>query len=335
MEVLEVNEPNSGRDPFPVFLRRGPLPNQKLEVDALGPTKTYTHYSYTDLRVGGRVKVYNRNFLIHDADDFTKAWYQQNMGYGEAEFPTVAIHEELMPIPQMALPPYNGFGGHADSLQNCIALIPKPVKPDFNKQMNYAHTIMRFKCKMVEDGTHVLTMADMDRKFILSYYLANDTISIFEPPTRNSVVVGGKFLERQEVLKPHSGDKYEATDLFVGEALTVYTRRFELIEADGYTYNFMEQHPASFPRSDFDRVLERVKVLGGGKEDALRTAFIEMDVDGSGYLNEAELAGALAKAGIEVVQQEVITIVRKYDANGDGRISVEEFFDVFNYKIET
>ena len=104
--------------------------------------------------------------------------------------------EEQMPIPQMALPPYNGFGGHADSLQNCIALIPKPVKPDFNKQMNYAHTIMRFKCKMVEDDAHVLTMADMDREFILSYYLANDTIGIFEPPSRNSGVVGGKFLER-------------------------------------------------------------------------------------------------------------------------------------------
>jgi Ca2+-binding EF-hand superfamily protein len=39
-------------------------------------------------------------------------------------------------------------------------------------------------------------------------------------------------------------------------------------------------------------------------------------------------------AGIKVVKQEVITIVRKYDANGDGRISIEEFFDVFNFKFE-
>lgn len=28
VEILEVNEPNSGRDPFPVFLKRGPLPNR-------------------------------------------------------------------------------------------------------------------------------------------------------------------------------------------------------------------------------------------------------------------------------------------------------------------
>ena len=334
MEVLEVNEPNSGRDPFPVFLRRGPLPNQKLEVDALGPTKTYTHYTYADLKVGGHIKVYNRDFLIHAADNFTKAWYVENMGCSEADFEPLTINEAEMPIPQMALPPYNGFGGHADSLQNCIALIPKPVKPDFNKQMNYAHTIMRFKTKMVEDDSHVLTMADMDREFILSYYLANDTIGIFEPPSRNSGVVGGKFLERQEILKPNSAEKYEATDLFVGATLTVFTRKFQLVEADGYTYNFMEQHPASFPRSDFDQVISRVKALGSDKEESLRTAFIEMDVDGSGYLNEAELEAALAKAGIEVVKQEVITIVRKYDTNGDGRISIEEFFEVFNFKFE-
>ena len=40
------------------------------------------------------------------------------------------------------------------------------------------------------------------------------------------------------------------------------------------------------------------------------------------------------KAGITVVKQEVISIVRKYDVNGDGRISIEEFFDVFNFKFE-
>jgi Ca2+-binding EF-hand superfamily protein len=91
------------------------------------------------------------------------------------------------------------------------------------------------------------------------------------------------------------------------EALTVYTRKFQLIEADGYTYNFMEEHPASFPRSDFDQVINRVKALGGGKEDSLRTAFIEMDVDGSGYLNEAELEAALSKVGGVQLLHPVVT----------------------------
>ena len=59
-----------------------------------------------------------------------------------------------------------------------------------------------------------------------------------------------------------------------------------------------------------------------------------MDIDGSGFLNEPELEGALQKAGISISKQEVITIVRKYDVNGDGRVSIEEFFDAFGYKFE-
>jgi len=86
--------------------------------------------------------------------------------------------------------------------------------------------------------------------------------------------------------------------------------------------------------SDFDFVLAKVKAAGAGKEDDMRMALIEMDVDGSGFLNESELEQALAKAGVALAKQEVITIVRKYDVNGDGRVSVEEFFTAIGYKFE-
>ena len=50
---------------------------------------------------------------------------------------------------------------------------------------------------------------------ILSYFGANDTIMIFEPPRNNSGVVGGKYLERSIVSKPKSAepftDRYEAS----------------------------------------------------------------------------------------------------------------------------
>jgi len=334
VEILEVNEPNSGRDPFPVMLKRAELPNQKVEVDALGPTKTYSHYTYLDIKVGGRLKVYNRDFLIHNCDNFTKAWYVENCGMSPSDFPDVDIFEPPAPIPQMELPPYNGFGTPLDTVQNCTSLIPKPPKKDFHKLMNNDKKILRFTCKIIEDTKHVLTMADMDRKFIMSYFLSNDTISIFEPPARNSGIIGGKFLERGEFLKPNSAEAFSAADLFVGATLEINSRTFLLTEADGYSYSYMEEHVNLFPKSDFDQVIAAVKAAGIGKEDALRTSFIEMDIDGSGFLNEPELEGALNKAGINISKQEVITIVRKYDMNGDGRVSIEEFFDAFGYKFE-
>ena len=35
---------------------------------------------------------------------------------------------------------------------------------------------------------------------MLSYFLADDTLSIFEPPQRNTGITGGKYLERSKVL---------------------------------------------------------------------------------------------------------------------------------------
>jgi len=34
---------------------------------------------------------------------------------------------------------------------------------------------------------------------VLSYFLADDTLSIFEPPQRNTGITGGKYLERSKV----------------------------------------------------------------------------------------------------------------------------------------
>ena len=326
VEVLEVAEPNSGSDPFPVFLRRGPLPNQKLEVDALGPTKTFSYYTFEDLKVGGHVRVYNRDFYIHDADNFTKAWYITNAGRTEADFPPISVEEEQMPIPQMAVPPYNGFGGHADSLQNCIALIPKPVKPDFEKQMTYAHTILRFKAKIVPDATHAVSDWDSDREFILSVYLANDTIAIYENPDRKKNIAGGKFLERQEVRKPNSSEAFVATDFYVGATVVVLRRSFELVEADSYTYAFMEEHPESFPRSDPEAVGGRLTAASAGREAALREALTGAE-DSNGEVELADVANAFKSAGVECVAQEIITLGRKHAGSGAGKVSVSALLE--------
>ena len=216
VEILEVNEPNSGRDPFPVFVKRGPLPNQKVEVDALGPTKSYTHYTAKDLGIGKYVMVYNREFFVHDADDFTRAYYIENLGASEEDMLAIDITEHPDPIPQMELPPYNGFGLEHDTIQNCISLIPKAAKKDFHKMMDNEKKVLRFSAVLNSDAKHTLSHADMDRKFVISFFLADDTMAIFEPPIRNSGIIGGKFLERSEVLKPNGVSPYVAANLYVG-----------------------------------------------------------------------------------------------------------------------
>jgi hypothetical protein len=40
---------------------------------------------------------------------------------------------------------------------------------------------------------------DEGREFTVTYYTLDNTISIYEPPKRNSGIIGGKFLSRREI----------------------------------------------------------------------------------------------------------------------------------------
>ena len=111
--------------------------------------------------------------------------------------------------------------------------------------------------------------------------------------------------------------------------LTLFSRKFLLTEADGYSYGFMEAHGPSFPRSDFAQVMARFRALGQGREEEVRRAFLDADLDGSGRVNRAELERALRDCDISFVAQEVITVIRKLDERGDGRVPVEAFFEAF------
>lgn len=327
IEVLEVNETNSGRDPVPTFLKRMRVPRETPKADALGPTKTEDHITYRDLSVGGTINILGREFLIHNCDQFTQNWYMRNLGYTEDDFKLLDIYEPAPEIPQNELPPYNGVGSYEDSLQNCISVVPTPPRKDFQKLFNYQHKALRFVCRFVEDNVHVLTPAERDRKFILSYYLYDDTVSMYEPEQRNSGIVSGKFLERGVVRKPGSWKAYQAHDFYVGAVVEINNRWFEVSEADDYTYKMMEENPQQFPRSDPKRVLQKLKENVTGKLDDLRSACIDMDVTGGGLLRQNELFEALKTIGAELEKQEVITIVRHFDEHGDGRIAIERLLD--------
>ncbi len=204
-------------------------------------------YGTGDLRLGTYINVLGRDFFLHDADTFTKAWYKDNMGYGDEELTPVdikvnkglrkglrkqrriespiavriargvdrfkpgawhqqrgrarvwgaacsrvlpavcaAAQEPILPKPRGAVPPYNGYGTLEDSLQNCLSLVPKPPKRDLHKLMNKDKIILRFVVKMVETDTHKHSVTDLARRFILSYFMMDDSVLIFEPPLRNS-----------------------------------------------------------------------------------------------------------------------------------------------------
>lgn len=80
---------------------------------------------------------------------------------------------------------------------------------------------------------------DKDRQFVLSYFLATDMISIFEPPVRNSGIIGGKYLGKTKVIKPDSSVEnpvyYGPSDFFIGAVIEGRSQ-----QSSGFPTGFIE-----------------------------------------------------------------------------------------------
>lgn len=98
VEVLEVHETNSGRDPFPVFIARAPMPRPGMTARGFGVAKRVNKaacYTPADLRIGAAVELHGRTMVLYACDAFTRTWYAQNMGYTAEELADLTIKEEV------------------------------------------------------------------------------------------------------------------------------------------------------------------------------------------------------------------------------------------------
>merc|ERR1712230_321303 len=96
-----------------------------------------------------------------------------------------------------------------------------------------------------------------------------------------------------------------------------------LIEAGEYTLNYMENK--KFPSSDVTAIVEKLKEKFREQAVLIRDVFRRVDEDHSGSLNMSEFRRALKKFNFDVTDQELISIMRKFDPDGDGSIRYDEF----------
>eukprot|EP00435_Cladocopium_sp_Y103_P047263 s3717_g13.t2 len=86
VEINEAHCRNSGRDPTPMFMKRGPLSkkNQVLAVPGLLAAEGQIYYPH-DFRVGQSINVWGRKLVIYDCDDATEKFYKQYMDIDQRE----------------------------------------------------------------------------------------------------------------------------------------------------------------------------------------------------------------------------------------------------------
>ncbi|XP_015218867.1 EF-hand domain-containing family member C2 isoform X1 [Lepisosteus oculatus] len=346
IEIREVTYPNSGRDAVPKFLHRRKLPKRappptrqpgeitdRTVLNVFGPMghggryildnlKTGAvheeFYKDCDLTIGAVINVWGRKVVVCDCDGFTKEYYRTK--YGVEDFTPVTYKASPAPKPQKEPPPYNGFGSEEDSLCSCAGLLPKPPQKDFKKLMEkdrqgLESNILRFVGRMVSDNP-----IDSERKFIISFYLSDDTISIFEPPQRNSGMIGGKFLERgrikkpgQELFKSQCSEYFKAEDLYVGARVCFNNQEFQLVDADEYVFSYMEQHAEEFPKGNIGTIISKLRSITEPKMKEIKQSFMMIDPENTGEIAYEPFRNLLMDmAGGGMSEHEIMTIGRHY-----------------------
>merc|ERR1712019_196366 len=168
-----------------------------------------------------------------------------------------------------------------DSLGSFLYLIPKVPKKNFRRMMENDRKILRFLARLDTSAPE-----DAGRVFAIKYFLADDTVAVFEPPQKNSGVIGGKFLERNRVKKPGSHEHYTQADFYTGATLTFNLGfKFIIYQADEYSLSYMESDPTSHPMSDLAYIQEQLAPVLAEKKPELESKFAAADSAGVGVVS--------------------------------------------------
>jgi hypothetical protein len=247
VEVLENYGTNEGRDPFPKLIKKSKVPKSFFGLQGIGVAvddiSDKAYIQDKDLRVGQTIQIYNRKVLLYACDDFTRHFY--SMSYNIEQPPNIQLQEELIEFPQQTEPPYLGFGTEEDSIASFYRLVPKATQFDALKQSELDKIVFRWKAKFNMDEMEHAGPDDSKRRFVISFFMVDQTVAIYEPPVSNSGFVGGKFLERQRCRK-HGTSKQESKYLTDNEFLQdlplpiwINDFPFLLLESDRFTLRWV------------------------------------------------------------------------------------------------
>jgi hypothetical protein len=224
------------------------------------------------------------------------------------------------PSPARRIPKSVGYGSQDDSLGSVFNLQPKVPRQNILRKKEWSQKAMRFKAKLLNTGEE----NDKDREFVLSVYLADDTIMIFETNRANSGFWGGKFLERSLVAKPKSPDSeepleeyYACEDFYVGSVVVLNTFTLGLIDCDAFTRSILE----GAPNLDVEGQLLLRQVRGCLKNAGLsnRERFSFCNYLQNGEISHSEMIKALRLLGVALLMVESNRLLFMYD--DDNRCS--------------
>ena len=316
-EVIEVLHSNSGRDPFPSFVRRRKCPKQQQIASLTFAKDQQENYTHADLFLGQELVICGKKFLLCDCDTFTRDFLAEKHGRSGEELRARDCAVPKKALPKHRTPPHNGFGDEDDSLRSCKRLTAQcPVK-DVRQYIDASQDVLKFSLERISSAKQI----DGLRRFVLTYFLSDSTLSIFEASGRNSGILGGKFLQRQKV-KFKDGTPAQPQHFFVGATVNISHCDFKVVSTDERSLAYMENHTTLFKKSCVNTVMAKVRALLASSQCGLRSWLLSSPDDDFTY---DTLLQAVSDLDLPLVEQEVLTVAR-YLAN-QGAVTNLLFFE--------
>ena len=323
-EVCEIKVNNSGKDPFPRLLKKSKLPKKPIMSFCPGlETPEEEYYKPEDLKIGDFVYVYGRKCRIVGCDEFTRKWYKDVLGI-EMEKSNFKSSQRQPKIIH-PIPPYNGFGSEEDSLLNVFYLDPTGKNKEFiDQKFRRDKHILRYLAKLISPF-----LSDDERRFLISFYLRDNAIQVYEIAGRNSGRQSGKFIEKQRIKNPYTNLYYSEKDFVSGNVIYVNKFIFKLLECDEYTRKYMRDNPEDFRDSNVNNVINRIKMAtqnDNGDEFLVRMLSI-IDPNGIDFATSDNIQKGFSQLGIQLSDMEIMSLVNNLRRVGNS-YSMEDLFNL-------
>ncbi|CUF96719.1 Hypothetical protein, putative [Bodo saltans] len=321
--IMNDLPPNSGRDPNGVFMRRQKAPVGHIiqkAIDTINvPRNADPQFvTATNLITGTSVVLFDREFYVYDCDPFTKKYYENQFGYTQVSYERPETEgDKKRTFRTLEIPPPNGYGSDEDSAQSYRSLVPKAPKKNFAKFIKHANDIMRFHAVHAKPAPE-----DEDRVFIFCYYLSDDTVSIYEHPSRNSGHIGGKVSARA----PAKNISPEALE--INAVFTVGGQQYRLTSMDERTKKFLETGiPMGTSGFGAEDLIYRIRHALGQRFVRVTEAYRHFST-GSNGITLRDLVALLKECEIRVDDPSMVEqIMEAADRDRDGVINLAEFIE--------
>jgi len=341
IQVLEFDRNDKKGEKLVSMLKRECLPKKYIPVGcSIGikhdkSAKNNDYYNHADLRIGGFLNIYGRQVLLTSCDEYTKTFYKSVHHLKDSDFEEITQKKADTEPKKVKrdIPPYNGYGTEEDSLGSYYSLVPKQPVKDHHKLTKYDGCCLRFLAKLNESNTQT---ENYQRRFIVFFFLTDDTIKVYERPLRNSGFVSGKFLERTKLRNNAKDSKwFHAEDFYVGATVLINGFHFDLIETDKQTTDIMSDNIEVFTRDSPETILKALADKLWDRSFNQTKTFRFIDEDKDRQISPSEMKSLCAKYGWNVNPNQLKSLFRYFDADDSGQISVDEFFKALQrYKLQ-